>query len=372
MDAPNNCDQGATVDLRTATETTYNHHVMFLNSDCSAGATHLDKNNDDRFGLILTEILRLRTQVSSLQAQIAAITHERDSASMLIWTEVSRLAHQLECLDSLRGENKAELDLSVPNRENASPTRALTSPQEVKFTDPVIIRTLLGDSNGCLPPNKSCMETNESSVSLSSNEVSQSEDRQASEIRLKHIKKRGRNSLEESDAPKRITSQVGGKHSAGGISNPPDALVGSTDQNNHIDCNKVKTLASVEATSDQLIQQWIDKQHKGEEERPDLPTYKSADAESEWWCHVCGTMARDGPPGKHFCWSKVDNGSRDGLKVFCHYCKKGTSRMPDLRVHFKKIVYCKLLRKELLRQYLENGASCEGGCHEGPAQKAKV
>lgn len=127
-------------------------------------------------------------------------------------------------------------------------------------------------------------------------------------------------------------------------------LFNSTD-NSTIDGNKQKSPDTIEITSDDLISQWIDKQRMGEKKRPDLAIYKE-ESESEWWCHVCDTMARDGPPGEHFCFSKIENGSRDGLKVICHYCKKGTSRMPDLRVHFKKIVYCKLLRRELTKKYL--------------------
>lgn len=90
--------------------------LMTLSENANLSTNPSDKpGNDERFCFILTEVLRLRTQVSSLQAQIAAITHERDNTSMLMWTEVSRLAQQLEQLNPNGPMDKRHSACFVPD-----------------------------------------------------------------------------------------------------------------------------------------------------------------------------------------------------------------------------------------------------------------
>ncbi|EZG56589.1 hypothetical protein GNI_102710 [Gregarina niphandrodes] len=68
--------------------------------------------------------------------------------------------------------------------------------------------------------------------------------------------------------------------------------------------------------------------------------------QTAWWCYCCSSRVADGPPGDHFCYNRLDDGG-----VICNYCGKVTNRMPDLRVHFRKIVYCRRVRKIVKRHY---------------------
>lgn len=74
----------------------------------------------------------------------------------------------------------------------------------------------------------------------------------------------------------------------------------------------------------------------------DRASMEAIASESTWYCRVCHSLASDGLPGEHFCRSK------SGARVQCNYCRKTTARMPDLRVHFRKIVYCKAVRAKIL------------------------
>lgn len=159
-----------------------------------------------------------------------------------------------------------------------------------------------------------------------------------------------RTSLEDSDGAAGRINQIP-KHSAPFKAVSPDVFEAADGMDSEAARGKTNNNGS-DAHSDELVRQWLRKQRDGERENPELAALKGDDSAAEWWCHVCGTIARDGPPGEHFCWSKAENGHKDGPKVVCHYCRKGTSRMPDLRVHFKKIVYCRLIRKELKKQYM--------------------
>lgn len=71
---------------------------------------------------------------------------------------------------------------------NLNYPRHLGETQDIKYTDPVIIRTLLGDSSGCMQ-HKMNADPHDNSMSLSSNDASQC-DKGLIDIRLKHIKKR--------------------------------------------------------------------------------------------------------------------------------------------------------------------------------------
>lgn len=89
---------------------------------------------------------------------------------------------------------------------------------------------------------------------------------------------------------------------------------------------------------------WVEKQILGELKQ-DIKFLNSCFLLKQWYCFVCNTTVINEKPGVHFCYSRVSKG------VVCNYCGKFTSRMPDLRVHFRKIVYCKLTRKHLESQY---------------------
>eukprot|EP01056_Protomagalhaensia_sp_Gyna25_P000685 Protomagalhaensia_sp_Gyna_25__684@NODE_131_length_4993_cov_97_972951_g103_i0_p1_GENE_NODE_131_length_4993_cov_97_972951_g103_i0NODE_131_length_4993_cov_97_972951_g103_i0_p1_ORF_typecomplete_len366_score61_10SKA2/PF16740_5/0_036DUF4530/PF15039_6/24DUF4530/PF15039_6/49DUF4530/PF15039_6/1_4e03_NODE_131_length_4993_cov_97_972951_g103_i033294426 len=287
-----------------------------------------DSPLEDRFYLALAEILRLKTQVQTLQSQVSQIIQERDKMMLLIWTELSRLSHRINP------------DTIPPNTTTGlcdTPVRALVeeAARSLRDREDSMFRSLLGPHAFPLHINSSSNETpidSNSSVRGAKRGRVLKPDVARSSIGLELDAKDEEimRVLKEEATPVSALNNAGGSVTTG-LPSPPTA-----------------TTHPAQTTPEQrvLIDAWISKQVSGCAKSPDMLAQCEGAEPGDWWCHVCGSLAKDGPPGDHFCFGRFEN-HRDGLKVFCQYCRKGTARMPDLRVHFRKIVYCRDLRAQL-------------------------
>eukprot|EP01053_Blabericola_migrator_P003208 Blabericola_migrator_1__3207@NODE_1944_length_3529_cov_107_922299_g1242_i0_p1_GENE_NODE_1944_length_3529_cov_107_922299_g1242_i0NODE_1944_length_3529_cov_107_922299_g1242_i0_p1_ORF_typecomplete_len406_score86_14SKA2/PF16740_5/0_063zfRanBP/PF00641_18/0_48LRS4/PF10422_9/0_5LRS4/PF10422_9/3_4e03PHD_2/PF13831_6/8PHD_2/PF13831_6/49_NODE_1944_length_3529_cov_107_922299_g1242_i02011418 len=302
--------------------------------DCKDITT--DMSLEDRFHLILAELLRMKTQIQTLQAQVSQMIQERDKMMLLIWTELSRMGH------------KINPDGSTNTGICDTPVRALIEEAAKNLREEPTFRSLLG------PPGYASSSSNDLPPEMTSSGRGVKRMRQGSATSegsrlLLHqgraVKSDGRSSHGSMELDPRDEELLKAMKEDG--SSPVTSI---SALNGHGGTTLPSPISSTGAqTSPEqrvLIDSWIMKQAQGAAQHPNMLAGLEGVEPGDWYCHVCGSIAKDGLPGDHFCYGRYEN-HRDNLKVFCQYCRKGTARMPDLRVHFRKIVYCRDLRAQL-------------------------
>eukprot|EP01055_Gregarina_sp_Pseudo9_P000629 Gregarina_sp_Pseudo_9__628@NODE_13_length_6388_cov_18_254528_g11_i0_p2_GENE_NODE_13_length_6388_cov_18_254528_g11_i0NODE_13_length_6388_cov_18_254528_g11_i0_p2_ORF_typecomplete_len386_score69_41LPP/PF04728_13/0_056LPP/PF04728_13/1e03DUF4763/PF15960_5/0_072SKA2/PF16740_5/0_17LRS4/PF10422_9/0_42_NODE_13_length_6388_cov_18_254528_g11_i039665123 len=292
--------------------------MEFLSSllDCKDVTT--DMPLEERFHLTLAEVLRLKTQVQTLQSQVSQMAQERDKMTLLIWTELSRLGHRLNPDGS-------------PTNICDTPVRGLVEDAIKSTREDSTLRSLLVQSG------YASSSSNDTPLQVESNSSVRAVKR--ARTSLKGEFPRANHGLEFDARDEEIMRTL-----------KEDAVSPGPSGSSCVQTSALPTAGHVPAQSTPeqriLIDSWIAKQVQGASKHPNILNEIKGVEEGDWYCHVCCSLAKDGPPGDHFCFGRYEN-HRDNLKVFCQYCRKGTARMPDLRVHFRKIVYCRDLRTQL-------------------------